>query len=207
MMFDYGGSREYSFVGGDAIYEDVNNDGQINELDIVYLGSSLPKVTGGFGTKFNYGNWSLNLQFNFRAGVKCINGARMALENMATNNNQSIAINWRWHNEGDITPIPRAATNKTDFKTYNYLGSDRFVEDCSFLRLNYAQLSYTFKPAQLKTLGLSSLRLNLTMNNLFCLTKYSGVDPEIAQAGIHPARDNSQTPRSRSFTFGLNVSF
>ena len=207
MMFDYGGSRDYSFVGGDAIYEDVNNDGQINELDIVYLGSSLPKVTGGFGTKFNYGNWSLNLQFNFRAGVKCINGARMALENMATNNNQSIAINWRWHNEGDITPIPRAATNKTDFKTYNYLGSDRFVEDCSFLRLNYAQLSYSFKPSQLKTLGLSSLRLNLTMNNLFCLTKYSGVDPEIAQAGIHPARDNSQTPRSRSFTFGLNVSF
>ena len=207
MMYDYAGAKEYSFVGGDAIYEDINHDGQINELDIVYLGSSLPKVTGGFGTKFNYGNWSLNLQFNFRAGVKCINEARMNLESMATNNNQSIAINWRWHNEGDISLIPRAATNRTDFKTYNYLGSDRFVEDCSFLRLNYAQLSYTFKPAQLKSIGLNSLRLNLTMNNLFCLTKYSGVDPEGPQAGIHPAKDNSQTPRSRSFTFGLNVSF
>ena len=207
MKFDYGGSHEYSFVGGDAIYEDVNHDGQINELDIVYLGSSLPKVTGGFGTKFNYKGWQLNLQFNFRVGLKCINSARMGLENMATNNNQSIAVNWRWHNEGDIAQIPRAATTRTNFNTYNYLGSDRFVEDCSFLRLNYMNLSYTFKPQLLKRIGLSSLRANLTINNVFCVTNYSGVDPEGPQAGYAAAYDSNQTPRARSFTFGLNVSF
>lgn len=207
MKYNYGGSSEYDFVGGDAIYEDVNHDGQINELDIVYLGSSLPKVTGGFGTKFNYKQWSVNLQFNFRAGLKMINSARMGLESMATNNNQSIAINWRWHNEGDISPLPRAATTKTKFDTYNYLGSDRFVEDASFLRLNYAQLSYTFKPAALKSLGLTSLRANVTFNNVFCLTKYSGVDPEGPQAGYKAAYDSNQTPRSRSFTVGVNVSF
>lgn len=207
MVFNYGGNNEYTFVGGDAIYEDVNHDGQINELDIVYLGSSLPKVTGGFGTKFKYKEWQLNLQFNFRAGNKVVNSARMALENMSTNNNQSIAVNWRWHNEGDIAKLPRAATTKTHFDTYNYLGSDRFVEDASFLRLNYAQLSYTFKPAMLKSIGLTSLRANLTVNNVFCLSKYSGVDPEIPQAGYGAATDSSQTPRSRSFTFGLNLSF
>ena len=207
MVFNYGGTNEYTFVGGDAIYEDVNHDGQINELDIVYLGSSLPKVTGGFGTKFKYKEWQLNLQFNFRAGNKVVNSARMALENMSTNNNQSIAVNWRWHNEGDIAKLPRAATTKTKFDTYNYLGSDRFVEDASFLRLNYAQLSYTFKPAMLKSIGLTSLRANLTVNNVFCLSKYSGVDPEIPQAGYGAATDSSQTPRSRSFTFGLNLSF
>lgn len=207
MVFNYGGNNEYTFVGGDAIYEDVNHDGQINELDIVYLGSSLPKVTGGFGTKFRYKEWQLNLQFNFRAGNKVVNSARMALENMSTNNNQSIAVNWRWHNEGDIAKLPRAATTKTHFDTYNYLGSDRFVEDASFLRLNYAQLSYTFKPAMLKSIGLTSLRANLTVNNVFCLSKYSGVDPEIPQAGYGAATDSSQTPRSRSFTFGLNLSF
>lgn len=207
MKYDYGGTREYDFVGGDAIYEDVNHDGQINELDIVYLGSSLPKVTGGFGTKFNYKQWSVNLQFNFRAGLKVINSARMGLESMSTNNNQSIAVNWRWHNEGDISPLPRAATTKTGFNTYNYLGSDRFVEDASFLRLNYAQLSYTFKPAALKSLGLTSLRANVTFNNVFCLTKYSGVDPEGPQAGYKAAYDSNQTPRSRSFTVGVNVSF
>lgn len=206
MYFDYGG-KSYTFMGGDAIYEDVNHDGQINELDIVYLGSSLPKLTGGFGTKFNYGDWTLNLQFNYRVGVKCINAARMSLENMATNNNQSIAVNWRWHNEGDITQIPRAATTQTNFDTFNYLGSDRFVEDCSFLRLNYAQLSYNFDKKLLKNWGLSNLRANLTLNNLFCITKYSGVDPEGPQAGYAAATDNSQTPRSRSFTFGLTVAF
>lgn len=206
MYFDYAG-KNYTFTGGDAMYEDVNHDGQINELDIVYLGSSLPKITGGFGAKFNYGAWQLNLQFNFRAGMKCVNAARMALENMATNNNQSVAVNWRWHNEGDITMIPRAATNVTGFTTYNYLGSDRFVEDCSFLRLNYANLSYTFDKKLLKNWGLQGLRANLTLNNLFCLTKYSGVDPEGPAAGYGPATDTSQTPRSRSFTLGINVSF
>ena len=207
MYFNYGGSKEYAFVGGDAIYDDVNHDGQINELDIVYLGSSLPKAQGGFGTKLNYNGWQLNLQFNFRFGQKIINNARMQLENMATNNNQSIAVNWRWHNEGDITTIPRAATTQTQFDTYNYLGSDRFVEDCSYVRLNYAQLSYTFKPALLKTIGLKALRANLTLNNLFCLTKYSGIDPEHPQGGYGAATDGSTLPISRSFTLGVNVSF
>lgn len=207
MYFNYGGTNQYAFVGGDAIYEDINHDGQINELDIVYLGSSLPKITGGFGTKFHYKRWDLNLQFNFRTGFKVINTARADLENMSNNNNQSIAVNWRWHNEGDVAPLPRAATTKTQFDTYNYLGSDRFVEDASFLRLNYAQLSYSFDPKLLKKWGLSSLRLNLLLNNAFCLTKYSGLDPEHGASGYRAAYDGDTNPRSRSFQFGINVSF
>ena len=207
MYFNYGGASQYAFVGGDAIYEDINHDGQINELDIVYLGSSLPKITGGFGTRFHYKGWELNLQFNFRTGFKVINTARMDLENMSNNNNQSIAVNWRWHNEGDIAPLPRAATTKTQFNTYNYLGSDRFVEDASFLRLNYCQLAYSFDPKLLKQWGLSSLRLNLILNNAFCLTKYSGLDPEHGAGGYKAAYDGDTNPRSRSFTFGINVSF
>ena len=209
MYFDYGGSNEYAFVGGDAIYEDINHDGQINELDIVYLGSSLPKITGGFGTRFHYKGWELNLQFNFRTGFKVINNARMALENMSNNNNQSIAVNWRWNNEGDIAPLPRAASNSNDmnYKSYNYLGSDRFVEDASFLRLNYCQVSYSFPSKLLKKWGLSQLRLNAILNNAFCLTKYSGLDPEHGASGYRAASDGDKNPRSRSFTFGVNVSF
>ena len=213
MYFDYG-STGYEFVGGDAIYEDINHDGQINELDIVYLGSSLPKLTGGFGVKFNYGGWQLNMQFNYRYGNKVINYARMNLENMANNYNQSRAVNWRWHNEGDIAMIPRAASTNSEITggtvqaiTHNYLGSDRFVEDASFLRLNYTQLSYTFDSKLLKQWGLSSLRLNLTVNNVFCITKYSGADPEIPQSGYYAAGDYSRTPRSKSFTLGANISF
>jgi len=207
MYYNYGGANQYAFVGGDAIYEDINHDGQIDELDIVYLGSSLPKITGGFGTRFHYKGWELNLQFNFRTGFKVINAARMDLENMSNNYNQSIAVNWRWHNEGDVAPLPRAATTKTQFDTYNYLGSDRFVEDASFLRLNYCQLSYSFDPKMLKKWGLSSLRLNLLLNNAFCLTKYSGLDPEHGASGYSAAKDSDTNPRSRSFTFGINVSF
>ena len=213
MFFDYGGTG-YEFVGGDAIYEDINHDGQINELDIVYLGSSLPKLTGGFGFKFNYGGWQLNMQFNYRYGNKVINYARMNLESMANNYNQSRAVNWRWHNEGDIAVIPRAASTNSEITggavqatTHNYLGSDRFVEDASFLRLNYTQLSYTFQSKLLKQWGLSSLRLNLTVNNVFCITKYSGADPEVSQAGYYAAGDNSRTPRGKSFTLGANISF
>ncbi len=205
----FGTSAGYSFVGGDAIYEDINHDGLINELDIVYLGSSLPKLTGGFGAKFKYNRWSLNIQFNYRYGNKVINYARMGLENMATNNNQSRSINWRWHNEGDnfANILPRAVTTTNGVMTYNYLGSDRFVEDASFLRLNYAQLAYNFEPKLLKQWGLSTLNLYLTMNNLFCITKYSGTDPEIVQAGFSPAGDTSRTPRTKSFTVGATISF
>ena len=124
---------------------------------------------------------------------------------MSNNNNQCRSVNWRWHNEGDITYLPRAATTRTDFDTYNYLGSDRFVEDASFLRLNYVQLSYNFDKNFVKSLGLSRLTASLNINNLFKITKYSGVDPEISQGGWSPARDGARTPRSKSFTFSLNI--
>ena len=196
MMF-CAGSVNYEFKGGDAIYEDINHDGQINELDIVYLGSSLPKFTGGFGFKLNYGRWSLNNQFNFRYGNKIINRARMNVENMYSNNNQSRAVNWRWRVEGDITDMPRALRQTG----YNYLGSDRFIEDGSFIRLNYTQLSYSFDPKLIKRLGLSQVSCYLSANNLFVLTKYSGADPEVDR------EDNAQTPRAKSFTAGLTIQF
>ena len=203
MYFCYGTSAAYEFKGGDAMYEDVNHDGNINELDIVYLGSSLPKITGGFGFKLNFGRFTWNNQFNFRWGNKIINAARMNAESMHNNNNQSRATNWRWRVEGDITNIPRALYNSG----YNYLGSDRFVEDGSFVRLNYSQISYSFDAKTLRKLGLTKLSLYLSANNLFCLTKYSGADPEVGYGGMGLVYDNAQTPRSKSFTGGITVSF
>ena len=191
------------FHGGDAIYDDVNHDGQINELDIVYLGSSLPKFTGGFGFKLHWGRLSWNNQFNFRYGNKIVNGARMNAENMYQNNNQSRAVLWRWRVEGDLTPIPRALYKFG----YNWLGSDRFVEDGSFIRLNYSQLSYALPTKTLKKLGLSQLSLYVSANNLFVLTKYSGADPEVGYGGYGVVTDNAQTPRVKSFTGGVTISF
>lgn len=207
MYYNYGGTN-YIFDGGDAIYEDINHDGQINELDIVYLGNSNPKFNGGFGIDFMYGNWTLKTSFNIRTGAKIVNLARMYAEDMRTNKNQSRAVNWRWRKNGDNTEIPRALSSKI-YSSYNSLASDRYVESGDFIRLQYVQLSYHFDSKVLKrwNLGIKSLSFSASANNLFFFTKYSGVDPEHSASGYSYAYDDSQTPRSRSITFSLNVSF
>ena len=204
MAYNYDeGKATYSFRGGDAMYEDINNDGNINQLDIVYLGNSNPKLQGGFGTTFQYKRFSLKTQFTFRYGVDVLNSARMNVENMHSNNNQSIAVNWRWRKEGDITMMPRAMYNTG----YNWLGSDRYLEDASYLRMSYLQASYTVDPQLLKKYGLNQLYISGSANNLFILSKYTGLDPEIAANGWGQAFDYSKTPRSRSFTLSLTVGF
>lgn len=206
MVFGYDkitNTELYEFQGGDAIYEDINHDGNINELDIVYLGSSLPKITGGWGLKFSYGRWSLNAQFNFRAGNKVVNRARMDAESMHNNNNQAASVNWRWRTEGQLAEIPRALYNKG----FNYLGSDRFVEDASFMRLNYLSLGYSLDPKLLRRIGVASLSINLNASNLFCLTNYSGADPEVGYGGMGVATDGAKTPRSRQFTARVQIGF
>ncbi|MBO6018822.1 MAG: TonB-dependent receptor, partial [Prevotella sp.] len=196
-------STTYVFQGGDAIYEDVNNDGQINALDIVYLGNSLPKINGGFNLTFKYGQWSLKTRFMYRFGNKVVNMARMNLERMFNTNNQCATVNYRWRKDGDITPIPRAMYNSG----YNYQGSDRFVEDGGFVRFQNLQLAYNFTKKTVKKLGLNQLQAYASLNNLFLWTKYSGVDPEVSPKGYGVAEDASQTPRSKQFTVTVNVGF
>lgn len=200
-------SSGYVFKGGDAIYEDINHDGNINQLDIVYLGNSLPKLTGGFGFKLHYDRWALNAQFNYRVDYDILNLARLSNEAMTSNANQSEAVNYRWRKEGDVTSIPRALAS-AEGVNYNTLISDRFVEDGTFLRMNYLQLSYSFDPKVLKKYYMKQLSLYATATNLFCLTKYSGVDPEMGWHNTSgQCRDSNPTPRSRQFTIGLTVGF
>ena len=199
----YYGETDYEFKGGDAIYEDVNHDGNINELDIKYLGNSLPKMQGGFSLTFQYGNWKLVSRFNYRWGNKIINTARMGLERMYGTENQVSTVTYRWRKDGDQTVIPRALHGTG----YNSQISSRYVEDGSFLRLNNLQLSYSVPKKQLKQLGLNSLSGYITMNNLFCWTKYSGIDPEVASGTYTPASDGATTPRSKSITASLSFGF
>lgn len=195
------GGETYKFDGGDVIYEDVNHDGTINSLDIVYLGNSNPKFSGGFGFTFRYGNWSLRTNFVYRTGFKVVNFARMGVEKMYDTTNQSTAVNWRWRKNGDMTEIPRALYNYG----YNWLGSDRYVEDASFLRFSYVSLSYDVPKKFLKSVGLNTLRFDLSGQNIFVWSKYSGTDPEHANNGWNFASDSSQTPRSKSFTLRMRI--
>lgn len=195
------GGETYKFDGGDVIYEDVNHDGTINSLDMVYLGNSNPKFSGGFGFTFRYGNWSLRTNFVYRTGFKVVNFARMGVEKMYDTTNQSTAVNWRWRKNGDVAEIPRALYNYG----YNWLGSDRYVEDASFLRFSYVSLSYDVPKKFLKSVGLNTLRFDLSGQNIFVWSKYSGTDPEHANNGWNFASDSSQTPRSKSFTLRMRI--
>jgi len=201
MYFAYGKSNEYKFQGGDAIYEDINHDGNIDELDIVYLGNSNPKINGGFGSTIKYKGLSITGFFNFRYRNKIINAARMYSENMYTMNNQSVSVNWRWRKDGDVTNMPRALYNYG----YNWLASDRFVEDGSFLRFKYLTFNYTLPKNILNKMNIQQLSFYLTINNLFVWTKYTGVDPEIGYDSRGLSIDYSNTPRAKEWTFGVSI--
>lgn len=206
MYFAYGNESQYRFRGGDAYYEDINRDGSIDQLDIVYLGNSNPKISGGFGPTFRYKNLSVNMFFNFRIGNKIINAARMNAENMYYDNNQSTAVNWRWRKDGDVTEMPRALHNYG----FNWLGSDRYVEDGSFLRFKYMTFNYAVPSDWLKKYNVNKLSMYLTFNNIFVLTKYTGVDPEVGYGGLGNkglSIDNSSTPRSKDVTMGVSIGF
>ncbi|MCF0195806.1 MAG: SusC/RagA family TonB-linked outer membrane protein, partial [Bacteroidaceae bacterium] len=207
MYYCYNETYRYQFQGGDAIYEDINHDGQIDRYDMVYLGNSNPKCNGGFGITLYYDRFSLNTGFNFRMGNQIVNLARMSYESMLNNTNQSYATTWRWRQNGDITEIPRALSSNTGFSSYNSLPSDRYVENGDFLRMNYLQLKYDFDAKLLKKAGIRNLSLSATINNLFCWSKYTGTDPEVSPSGFAVAKDTSKTPRSKSFTCSINLGF
>ena len=190
---------------GDARYEDMNHDGVINQYDIVYIGNGMPVLTGGGGFQVRYRNWTLTTFFHGRAGQKVINTARMDSESMHGRDNQSTATLKRWRNEGDDTDIPRALFDYG----YNYLGSDRFVENASFLRLKTLSLSYSVPAKVCRQWGMNNLNFFITGYDLFTWTKYTGQDPEVSLPGSAKdlVKDKSNTPVSRRFALGVNINF
>ena len=207
MYYCYNESYRYQFQGGDAIYEDVNSDGQIDRYDMVYLGNSNPKCNGGFGATFFYGRFSINTGFNFRMGNDIVNMARMRYESMRNNTNQSYATTWRWRKNGDETVIPRALSAQNGFRSYNSLPSDRYVEKGNYLRFQYLQVNYDFNVNKIKKYGIKSLKLYASVNNIWVWSKYTGLDPDVAVGGFAVATDNLKTPPRKSFTCTVNLGF
>ncbi len=191
---------------GDAIYADINHDGNINELDIVYLGDANPQFYGGFGVTLEYKNWVLSTYFNYKLGQDVVNETRMYNENMFTTDNQSTAVLRRWRKSGDVTDIPRAVYGQSR----NWLGSDRFVEDASFLRMKSLTLSYEVPSVLTERMNVQKIKTFLTAYNILTLTNYTGQDPEIGFNGrdrFAVGRDISLTPPPVTLTFGLNMLF
>jgi TonB-linked SusC/RagA family outer membrane protein len=190
---------------GDAQYEDINHDGVINEYDIVYLGNYMPVLTGGVGVNIRWKQWMMNVLLHTRVGNKIINETRLNNESMYGPNNQSTATLRRWRNEGDDTEIPRALWNEG----FNYLGSDRFVEDASFLRLKEVSLTYQIPKKLLDRWGMNQLSVYVTGYDLFTWTNYTGQDPEVNPPGkpTDLLRDTATTPIARRLTCGIRMNF
>lgn len=199
------GGTGYEFEPGDAKYWDKNNDGVIDELDVVELGNYNPLIMGGFGPRLQYRNLTVNFFFYYKLGQDIINQTRMDTEKMYNHDNQSLATNWRWRSVGDSTDMPRALYNKG----YNWMGSSRFVEDASYFRLKTASISYNFNKKFCDKLNVREMRLYGTAYNLFTWTTYSGQDPEVGIPGNPTGlpRDGSRTPPSKRITIGLNIKF
>ncbi|MDD3320246.1 MAG: TonB-dependent receptor, partial [Paludibacter sp.] len=190
---------------GDAKYQDANHDGVINQYDIVYIGNSNPLIIGGFGINVSYKNIGLVATFHGRAGQKVINAVRMNNEYMYGNDNQSTAVLRRWRHEGDDTEIPRALYGLG----YNDLGSDRFLEDASFLRLKTLTLKYDLPKDWSNKMHIRRLQVYITGYDLLTLTGYQGQDPEIGLSYVsklYPMYiDNAATPKPQRVALGLNL--
>ncbi|WP_220699494.1 SusC/RagA family TonB-linked outer membrane protein [Pelobium manganitolerans] len=206
MRFGYP-TVDYQFQPGDVMYDDINHDGVIDYKDIVYLGNFNPKLTGGFGASINYkSRLKFTMYFTFRQGIDVINGTKMNTTDMISYNNQSTAVLRRWRNEGDVTDMPRAVYGIG----YNSLGSSRYVEDASFLRLRTTTVRYEFADKFVKKIGLKSLSSYVTLDNLLTFTNYTGQDPDVSVRltnAFSTLVDYSRTPPSKTITLGISTRF
>jgi TonB-linked SusC/RagA family outer membrane protein len=202
VIVENGSTKVYA---GDAKYKDVNGDGVINQYDIVYLGNAMPTMTYGFGFNLKYKNVGLIANFQGRYGQKIVNQVRINMENMYSTNNQSTAVLKRWRNEGDDTNIPRALYGDG----YNYLGSDRFVEDGSFVRMKTLTLKYTLPKLFSEKLNINRMDIYITAYDLWTITGYTGQDPEVnlSSSVYMLAQDKATTPKPIRVALGFSLKF
>lgn len=185
-------------------YVDQNNDGVLNNDDLVYMGNADPKVYGGLQNSFRYKKFYLNIYFNYSLGGKIYNPTELFMGTGTYLSNQYRYMTNAWHPVRNPTSdIPRA-DSKDD------IPNDRFIYDASFLRLKNASLSYVFDLAKKTNNKLRSVTLTAAGNNIFLLKKYNGYDPEVsAESGSSTIRrmDNGAYPASRTLTFSAQVKF
>lgn len=175
----------YRVQPGDPKYKDLNDDGVIDDNDRTVLGSPLPKITGGFGNTFSWGPLSLNVFFQYSFGNKVINYNKAVYETTGSYNrynNQYASYANYWRPDNTDTDIPRLLrpSVKGDVGNTSYSRlSSRLVEDASFVRLKNVTLSYSLPARVLRKAKISDLTFNLSAQNLFVFTKYTGQDPEV----------------------------
>jgi TonB-linked SusC/RagA family outer membrane protein len=208
---------------GDLIYEDYNHDGKIDNNDRQVIGNPNPKLVYGISAKFSYKGIDVALLFNGIAGVDLFNGVK-AYEQFpfADGNTTSQVFNDSFLGSNGLTNQPRLGVKNPDGsftldpnKNYQTVSS-YFVENGSYLKLKNAQLGYSFSTGLLQKIKIRSARVFVMGNNLFTITGYKGLDPELGSAasplGYSGATTRgvdavSQYPQTRIYSVGLDVNF
>jgi TonB-linked SusC/RagA family outer membrane protein len=199
---------------GDRLFADVNNSGSVTADDQVSLGSAQPKFFGGFNLGANYKSWDFNAYFYGVYGNKILNYQESNLESFAQRGSVSIEnVSKEYYNNYFTPSRPSnryAAVYYDDTDHGNLVPSSVWIENGSFLKLKTLTVGYTLPTDLVKKLTLTKVRIYVSSQNLFTITKYTGLDPEIGSQGGSPTQtgiDNGTYPSSRFYTVGLNVVF
>ena len=206
-MFDENPKEATSNVG-DAMYRDVNDDGVITSADRTEIGNAEPDFYYGINNTFSYKNFDLGILIQGSYGGEILNIGKRYYENLEGNQNQLRTVLNRWKSEEEPGDgwMPRAYANPTGQTSQV---SSRWVEDGSYLRLNNVTLGYSFSNRILSRVNIENLRIYLSAQNPITITKYSGFNPEVntSENTVTPGSDHGIYPTSKSYSFGLNITF
>ncbi|RDB06797.1 SusC/RagA family TonB-linked outer membrane protein [Runella aurantiaca] len=189
-------------------YQDVNGDGKISADDRTYLGSPVAKFTGGLNFRLTYKNFEVLSYFYTSIGNKIFNISKRFTDFYPLFAGSAISerVKDSWTPQNTDTKIPIFEAND-GFSTGSQ-ASDFYVEDGSYLRFQNLSFAYNFPSAIANKLRLGKLRVNASVNNLFTITGYGGLDPQVAGAAdTNFGIDLGNFPMTRQFTFGVNVGF
>lgn len=198
-------ARYGSVKPGVVKYKDQDGDGIITTNDRTVIGNAMPKWYGGITNTFNYKGIDFSFMFQFNYGNDIYNATRLyATQSRSGRRNMLAEVADRWS--------PTNASNKVPSQD-GYIVNDvysRFIEDGSFLRLKNITLGYTLPHKWTRKFHASKLRIYATGQNLFCISGYSGYDPKVNSASSNPMTpglDWGAYPKSRVFTFGIDLQF
>lgn len=178
---------------GDIKFKDLNKDGQINADDRAIIGNPIPKVTYGLSFSGSYKNFDISFLLQGVEGVDRYNDLKQILNYDSRPFNSMTSVLDSWNGEGTSNTLPRLTFNNNGGGEV----SSVFVEDASYLRLKNIEIGFTFDA---KTIGLKNLRLYASGQNMFTITKYTGLDPESTSL-----IDRGTYPQSKAFIIGLQV--
>lgn len=196
--------RQDAIEPGDVRFVDLNGDQLIDGQDREIIGDPHPAVTYGFGAQLGYGNLDVRLFFVGAGGVDIYNADRMQGLDPTYPFNMYAEVEDRWNGPGTSNSIPRMTTRRTNL---NHRTSDLFVERGDYVRLKSFTIGYTLPRNIAARGGLGQARIYVTGQNVFTLTSYSGIDPELGYSDGNLQRnvDFAQYPQPRMWTLGLAV--